>query len=105
MVAKVQAAYPSITSAQIHAAWMQMSQIFWCCDDLQLSSAQNLLDKYGDEVDIFLSRNIPEGLDILCWGMKKIERPLHRKIIEVGLNMTCKPYLTFEKSKLTNPNS
>jgi len=33
MVAKVQAAYPSITSAQIHAAWMQMSQILWRRDD------------------------------------------------------------------------
>ena len=39
MVAKVQVAYPSITSAQIHAAWMQMSQIFWRHDDLQLPSA------------------------------------------------------------------
>jgi hypothetical protein len=104
MVAKVQAAYPSITSAQIHAAWMQMSQIFWHRDDLQLPSARKLLNEYGDEVDIFSPRNVPEGVDILCWGMKKIERPLHRKIIEVGLDTTCKPYLTFEKSKLTNPS-
>ena len=97
-------AYPSITSAQIHAAWMQMSQIFWHCDDLQLPSARKLLNEYGDEVDIFSPRNVREGVDILCWGMKKIERPLHRKIIEVGLDATCKPYLTFEKSKLTNPS-
>ena len=28
MVAKVQAAYPDITAAQIHMAWMQMSQCY-----------------------------------------------------------------------------
>lgn len=102
MVGKVQAVYPSVTSAQIHTAWIQMSQLFWRRDNLQLPSARKLLDEYGDEVDVFSPRNVPEGVDILCWGMKKIETPLHGKIIEVALDATCKPYLTFQISMLTN---
>jgi hypothetical protein len=30
MVAKVQDVYPQITALQIHTAWTEMSQVFWC---------------------------------------------------------------------------
>jgi hypothetical protein len=53
MVTKVQVAYPDVTAAQIHTAWMEMSQIFWRCDNLQLPSAEKLLHEYGDDVDVF----------------------------------------------------
>jgi hypothetical protein len=90
MVAKVQAAYPDVTAAQIHAAWMEMSQIFWRRDNLQLPSAEKLLSEYDDDVDVFKPENIPEGVEMLCWGMKKIAAPLKGKIVEVGLDATCK---------------
>jgi hypothetical protein len=34
-------------------------------DDLQLPSARKLLDEYGEDVDVFSPRNVPEGVDIL----------------------------------------
>ncbi|KAF8157930.1 hypothetical protein B0H34DRAFT_844796 [Crassisporium funariophilum] len=88
MVAKVQAAYPDVTAAQIHTAWMQMSQQYWRQDDIQLPSAAKLLGEFGDDVDIFNPQGVPDGVEILCWGMKKIAKPLKGHCIEVGLDAT-----------------
>ncbi|KAF8520623.1 hypothetical protein BU17DRAFT_88824 [Hysterangium stoloniferum] len=88
MVAKVQAAYPGVTAAQVHKAWTDMSQLFWHHDDLQLPSAKKLLEEFTDTVDIFLPNSIPDGVDIQCWGMRKIAVPLEGKIVEVGINAT-----------------
>ncbi|KAJ7893508.1 hypothetical protein B0H13DRAFT_2339644 [Mycena leptocephala] len=33
MVGQIQATFPSVTAAQIHRAWMEMSEMFWRCDD------------------------------------------------------------------------
>ena len=90
LVAKVQASFPQITASQIHATWQQMSQIFWQRDDTQLPSASLLLSEYNDDVDIFDPKNVPEGVEILCWGMKKITGPLKNKVAEIGLDATCK---------------
>lgn len=90
MVAKVQAAYAGVNAAQIHRAWMDMSQLFWRRDDLQLPSAKKLLEEFTDMVDIFSPKAIPDGVEILCWGMKKIATPLKGKIVEVGIDATCK---------------
>ncbi|KAF8527020.1 hypothetical protein BU17DRAFT_61987 [Hysterangium stoloniferum] len=88
MVAKVQAAYAGVTAAQVHKAWMDMSQLFWHCDDLQLPSVKKLLEEFTDTVDIFSPNSIPDGVDILCWGMRKIAVPLEGKIVEVGIDAT-----------------
>ena len=41
-------------------------------------------------MNVFEPVNIPEGVEVLCWGMKKIAGPLKGKIVEVGLDATCK---------------
>jgi len=56
MVTKVQAAFPNVTAQQIHRAWTEMSEPF-------------------DDVDIFEPEDVPEGVEMLCWGMKKIAAP------------------------------
>jgi len=48
-----------------------------------------LLKEFGDEADIFEPKHVPEGVEILAWGMKKIAGPLKGKIIEVGMDATC----------------
>ncbi|KAJ6558978.1 hypothetical protein B0H10DRAFT_2369275 [Mycena sp. CBHHK59/15] len=88
MVSKVQATFPAVTAAQIHRAWMEMSEIFWRRDDLQLPSAAKLLEEHGDDVDIFKPEDIPEGVEMLCWGMKKVVGPLKGKIVEIGVDAT-----------------
>jgi hypothetical protein len=52
-VIKVQTAFPNITAAQIHRAWMEMSKPFWCFDNGQLLSMKKLLEEHTDDVDIF----------------------------------------------------
>ncbi|KAJ6610972.1 hypothetical protein B0H10DRAFT_1953458 [Mycena sp. CBHHK59/15] len=89
MVSKVQATFPAVTAAQIHRAWMEMSEIFWRRDDLQLPSAAKLLEEHGDNVDIFKPEDIPEGVEMLCWGMKKVAGLLKGKIVEIGVDATC----------------
>lgn len=90
MVGKVQAAYPDVTAAQIHTAWTQMSQQYWRRDDMQLLSATKLLNEFTDEVDVFEPQDVPDGVEILCWGMKKIAEPLKGHCIEISLDATCK---------------
>lgn len=92
LVAKVQTSFPQVTASQIHAAWQQMSQVFWRRDDAQLPSASLLLKEYGDDVDQFDPKNVPEGVEILCWGMKRIAKPLKNKVAEIGLDATCKQF-------------
>ncbi|KAJ6473033.1 hypothetical protein C8R45DRAFT_1163371 [Mycena sanguinolenta] len=82
MVSKVQAKFPTVTAAQIHQVWMKMSEIHWRRDNLQLPSAAKMLEEHGDEVDIFKPENVPEDVEMLCWGMKKIAGPLRGKIYD-----------------------
>ncbi|KAF7358846.1 SWIM-type domain-containing protein [Mycena sanguinolenta] len=88
MVTKIQAAFPKATAAQIHRAWTQMSEPFWRFDRDQLVSTKMLLQEHPDDVDIFVLRDIPGGVDALCWGMKKIATPLKGQIVEVGVDAT-----------------
>jgi hypothetical protein len=89
MVTKVQAAFPSVTAAQIHRAWMDESEPFWRFDNDQLLSTKKLLEEHTDDIDIFEPTDIPEGVEMVCWGMKKIAAPLKGKIVEVGVDATC----------------
>ncbi|KAJ6626462.1 hypothetical protein B0H10DRAFT_1998466, partial [Mycena sp. CBHHK59/15] len=45
-------------------------------DDLQLPSAVKLLEEN-------------EGVEMLCWGMKKVAGPLKGKIVAIGVDATC----------------
>ncbi|KIK05393.1 hypothetical protein K443DRAFT_3879 [Laccaria amethystina LaAM-08-1] len=65
-----------------------MSQQYWRRDDLQLPSAEKLLADFGDDVDVFNPQEVPNGVEILCWGMKKIAEPLKGHCVEVGLDAT-----------------
>ena len=65
-----------------------MSEILWKRDNLQLSSAQILLQEYSDKVDVFDLPRV-EGMEQLAWEMKKVSDQLQGKVVEVGINATC----------------
>ncbi|KAJ7774147.1 hypothetical protein DFH07DRAFT_988137 [Mycena maculata] len=79
MVGKVQAVCPDVSAQQIHRAWAELSEVHWRREDAQLLSAEKLLHEYSDDVDIFQPEAVPEGVEMLCWGMKKIAEPLRGK--------------------------
>ena len=72
MAVKIQLVYPQVTTKQIHAAWRELSQTFWQRDDEQLLSAKKLLAEYSDSIDVFELVGLPEGVEMLAWGMKQI---------------------------------
>ncbi|KAF7793917.1 hypothetical protein EIP86_005039 [Pleurotus ostreatoroseus] len=84
---RVQAKYPHVTSEQVHGAWTKMSEVLWKKDPDQLPSAQKLLAEFGDEVDVFDVKPA-EGVEQLCWGMKRIAEPLRGQVVEIGLDAT-----------------
>ncbi|KAJ7434395.1 hypothetical protein B0H11DRAFT_1757683 [Mycena galericulata] len=86
LVPEVQAQFPSVTSNQVHFAWTKMSEILWKRDEKQLPSAQILLNELGDDVDV-LDVHPAEGVEQLCWAMKKIITPLRGKIVEIALTV------------------
>jgi hypothetical protein len=69
---------------------MEMSEPFWRFDNDQLLSTKKVLQDHLDDVDIFEPEDVPDGVEMLCWGMKKIAMPLTGKIVEVGVDATCK---------------
>ncbi|KAJ7208035.1 hypothetical protein GGX14DRAFT_567335 [Mycena pura] len=66
----------------------ELSEVFWKCDKAQLPSAAKLLTEFPDEVDIFTPENVPEDVQILCWGMKKIVTRLTARIVEIAIDAT-----------------
>ena len=90
MAAKIQSAYPQVTTNQINAAWRELSKTYWQRDNDQLTSARKLLAEYEGEADVFELTGIPEGVEILAWGMKQIAEPLRGKVVEIGIDATCK---------------
>ncbi|KAJ6586656.1 hypothetical protein B0H10DRAFT_1832240 [Mycena sp. CBHHK59/15] len=88
MVSKVQAAFPTVTAAQIRRAWTELSEPYWRFDDDQLLSTKKLLEEHTDDVDIFEPQDIPEGMEMVCWGMKNIATPLKGKVVEIGVDAT-----------------
>jgi hypothetical protein len=63
--------------------------LFWWCDDLQLPSTEKLLKEHWEDIDIFTPTGVPEGIEMLSWGMKRIMGRLRGKIMEVGVDATC----------------
>ncbi|KAJ7937453.1 hypothetical protein B0H13DRAFT_2302616 [Mycena leptocephala] len=66
----VKAQYPSVTSSQVHFAWTQMRDF-----------------EFGDEVDV-LAVPPADGVEQLCWAMKKIIEPLKGQIVEIAIDAT-----------------
>ena len=89
LAAQVQKIHPQVSAAQVYNTWREVSEVHWRRDDLQIPSATKLLKEFGDEVDIFDPKDVPDGVEILAWEMKKIARQLKGKIIEVGMDATC----------------
>ena len=77
-----------MTAAQIYATWSKISETLWKRDELQFPSAEKLLTEYLDEVDTF---DVPkvDGVQQLCWGMKRIYHELKAKVVEIGVDVTC----------------
>ena len=85
---KIQDLYLAVTGKQVHRAWTDMSETLWKRDPLQLPSAEMLLKEFGDDVDVFDVIKA-EGVEQLCWGMKKIGAHLKGKVVEIGIDATC----------------
>jgi len=66
-----------------------MSETLWRRDKEQLPSAETLLREFSDDVDVF-DIEVEEGVQQLCLGMKKIRERLRGKVIEIGIDATCK---------------
>jgi hypothetical protein len=88
LIAKVQNSFPNVTAQQVRTTWTQRSETLWKRDQYQLPSAKILLKEYSNDVDIF---DIPvaEGIEQLCWGMKKVASRLKGKVVEIGIDSTC----------------
>lgn len=91
IIPKVQAAYPQVTGKQVHRAWTEMSEVLWKRDRMQLLSAKMLLEEFDDDVDVF-EIEVAEGVQQLCWGMKRILAKLKGEIVEIGIDATCKVF-------------
>ena len=81
--------YPLVTRKQVHKVWADMSEVLWKRDHLQLPSAKKLLQEFSDDVDVF-EVNVTEGVEILCWGIKKTLARLKGKVVEIRIDATCK---------------
>jgi hypothetical protein len=85
----VRLAYPQVSTAQVYNAWKAVSETHWRRDNLQIPSTRKLLVEFSDDVDIFKPENVPDGAEMLAWGMKKIAGPLKGKVVEIGMDATC----------------
>ena len=90
LVPKIQSLYPTVTANQVHAAWTKMSETLWKRDMDQLTSAKKLLTEFSHDVDV-LDVAVEDGVEQLCWAMKRILTDLRGKVVELGLDATC-PY-------------
>uniref|UniRef100_A0A0W0GBU1 Uncharacterized protein n=1 Tax=Moniliophthora roreri TaxID=221103 RepID=A0A0W0GBU1_MONRR len=87
LVAKIQQQFPNVSSSQIYTSWAQMSKILWKRDKDQLTSANILLNEYGDDVDHFKVTPLPD-VQIIAFGMKKIANTLSGHVVEVAQDAT-----------------
>ena len=93
---KVQMAYPTVSAGQIYNAWTTMSETLWKRSQEQLPSVKALLGDFKADVDT-LSLPEMEGVVQVAWVMKKVVLPLRNKVVEVGIDATCK-----QSSAITN---
>ncbi|KAJ3791792.1 hypothetical protein GGU11DRAFT_694249, partial [Lentinula aff. detonsa] len=82
---KVRHVYPSVTSQQVSSAWSELSKMFWKRSDDQITSLKTLLAEYKDDIDVFDVGRLPDGVEMVCWGLKKINDELKGKVVEIGI--------------------
>ncbi|EAU90664.2 hypothetical protein CC1G_03933 [Coprinopsis cinerea okayama7 len=90
MVPRIQATYPEVTANQVHTAWRELSKAHWYRAEQQLESVTILLgeSRFHDDIDVFQLSDVPDGVDIVAWGMKKIAGSLEGSIVEIGMDAT-----------------
>src|SRR6266571_5153565 len=98
---KVQMTYPSITTNQIHTAWTTMSETLWKRGREQLPSVKALLGELECDVAV-LDLPAMEGVEQVAWVMKKIALPLRGKIVEIGIDATCKRWFSSIRNSRAN---
>ena len=89
MARKIQLAYPSVSTKQVHKAWTTMSETLWKRNSDQITSAKALLAEYEDDADL-LTIPTMDGVKQVAWVMKRIANALRGKIVEIGIDVTCK---------------
>ena len=89
IASKVGVVYPEVSAAQVYNTWREHSQTYRRRDDLQLPSAKKFLTEFGDEVNAFESVSVPQGMEMLAWGIKKIARPSTGKFFGISMDATC----------------
>ena len=86
---KVLAIYPSITANQVHSAWTTMSETLWKHNGEQLPSVKQLLGELKDDIAVLGLPGI-DGVEQVAWVMTKIVSQLQGKVVEIGIDATCK---------------
>ena len=89
MVRKIQAKYPAVSNKQVHKAWTTMSETLWKRNAEQIPSARTLLTEYDGDADL-LTIPAMDGVEQVAWVMKRIANALRGKIVEIGIDATCK---------------
>lgn len=89
LIPQIQAAFPGVTATQVHTVWRERSKVYWWRAEQQLLSAELLLAEYGNEIDLFSVAGVPDGVEMVAWGMKKIAVPLKGQGVEIGMDATC----------------
>ena len=89
MARKIQIGFPAVSTKQVHKAWTTMSETLWKRNSDQIPSARALLTEYEDDADL-LTIPTPEGVEQVAWVMKKIANALRGRIVEIGIDATCK---------------
>ena len=85
---KVQSTYPSVTTNQVHTAWMTISETLWKRGTQQIPSTRTLLGELQDDVAILDLLDV-NGVEHVAWVMKKIALPLQGQIVKIGMDATC----------------
>ncbi|KAJ3779611.1 hypothetical protein GGU10DRAFT_337877, partial [Lentinula aff. detonsa] len=55
---------------------------------LSLLGNRTLLAEYKDDIDVFDVGRLPDGVEMVCWGLKKINDELKGKVVEIGIDAT-----------------
>ncbi|KAJ7577132.1 hypothetical protein C8J56DRAFT_1007246 [Mycena floridula] len=83
LVGQIQTQFPNVTAAQIHTTWSKMSETVWKRDPNQLLSAQTLLREFPEDVDLFEEVVPTEGIEQLCFGLKRVLEGLRGKLYSI----------------------
>jgi hypothetical protein len=81
--------YPDITQAQVYSTWSRLSEKYWKKHEDPIVSARKLLGSFEKDVDPW-ELTVPVGVVAIAWGCPSIATKIGSKVVEVGLDATCK---------------